>query len=80
MLWFDLQGVEFHVLRTLTSWLGDVRAIFLEVSLAEVYKNVPRYDAVRGWLESAGFVVQFEQLPWKDAGNVLMVNRRFVNL
>jgi mRNA interferase RelE/StbE len=76
--WLDLQGVELPVLRTMGDSLAKTTALWVEVSIREVYEGVTLYGDLRAFLDQAGFSVQFEQLPWPDAGNVLFVNRQWL--
>lgn len=72
-LWLDLQGLELKVLKTGTELLRSVRAIHSEVSLVENYEGGELYSVLKEWLESKGFRVVREELPWVDMGNVLFV-------
>lgn len=73
LLWLDLQGSEPEVLRASSRVLDTVRAIHTEVSLAPVYRGAALYPEFRAWLESRGFKVAREFLPYPDMGNVLFV-------
>jgi FkbM family methyltransferase len=74
-LWLDLQGYEFNVLKASPEILESVLVIHTEVSLKHIYEDAPLYPELRQWIESKGFEVRFEALPWNDAGNVLFVRR-----
>ena len=74
-LWLDLQGYELFTLKSAGTILPAVRAIYTEVYLKESYRGVPLYPEVRDWLGRRGFTVEWEGLPWPDAGNVLFVRR-----
>ena len=74
-LWLDIQGHELAVLKASPRMLSSARAIHTEVSLKETYEGVPLYPEFRRWLETKGFKVAREVLPWRDMGNVLFVNR-----
>lgn len=72
-LWLDMQGSELDMLKASPQILKTVKVIHTEVSIIELYKGAPLYPEVRAWLESQGFKVACEYIPWKDAGNVLFV-------
>lgn len=74
-LWLDMQGSELAALKAAPLVLSLVRAIYIEVSLKEMYEGVPLYPEVREWLEIRGFRVEREELPWPDMGNVLFVRQ-----
>ncbi len=71
--WLDMQGSEFDVLESSPKILDTIDVIFTEVSLLPMYSGTPLYPQYRAWLESRGFIVHEEFLPWKDMGNVLFV-------
>ena len=75
LIWFDLQGIEFDVLSASTLVLPTIKAIYTEVSLAEMYEGSCLYPDYRRWLESQGFNVIAEDLRWADMGNVLFVRQ-----
>jgi 2-O-methyltransferase len=75
LIWFDLQGLEFDVLSASSLVLPTVKAIYTEVSLAEMYEGSCLYPDYRRWLESLGFSVVAEDLRWADMGNVLFARR-----
>lgn len=70
-LWLDTQGTELAIMKGAPRIMKTVKLIHTEVSLMEVYDNAPLYAEVRQWLESQGFCVIAEELPWADMGNVL---------
>ena len=72
-MWLDMQGNELAVLKASPRIMATVQAIYTEVSLVETYEGVPLYGELREWMESQGFTVAIEKLPWKDMGNVLFV-------
>jgi FkbM family methyltransferase len=77
LLWLDLQGYEPAVLRASPKALKTVHVIFTEVSLIELYSESELYISFKNWLESEGFQVVREDLPYVDAGNVLFIRRRY---
>jgi FkbM family methyltransferase len=72
-LWLDLQGAEIRALQGAEKMLQNVTGIFTEVSLIETYENVPLYDEVKSFLQSKGFRIVKEYLPYKDMGNVFFL-------
>lgn len=72
-LWLDLQGAELLVLQASPKILKTVQVIYTEVNLHELYEKCALYNEYKAWLESEGFVAVREEIPWKDAGNVLFV-------
>jgi len=75
-LWLDIQGSELAAMKASPRALMSVCAIHTEVSLKEVYENVPLYEETRTWLNDNGFRVVIEALPWSDMGNVLFVRSK----
>ena len=74
-MWLDMQGAEYQMLKKSKIILPTVKVIFTEVSLLQMYEDCPLYPEFRAWLESEGFEVVAEQLPWKDMGNVLFIRK-----
>ena len=74
-MWLDMQGYEFKMLKSSPKILSTVTAIYTEVSLKEMYAGSELYKEYRTWLESQGFNVELEELPWEDMGNVLFVRK-----
>lgn len=75
-MWLDMQGAEYNVLRASPRILSTTKVIFTEVSLIETYKDVILYPQYKQWLEGHGFSVVFEDLPYRDMGNVLFVRNK----
>lgn len=75
LIWLDMQGMEFKVLEAGQEILKNTTAVFTEVSLIETYHGVMLYPEFRLWMEDRGFKVIFEDLPYKDMGNVLFVRK-----
>jgi FkbM family methyltransferase len=75
LLWMDLQGHEYDVLRTTPEVLSRIGAIYTEVSLVELYEGAGSYSQLRALLEQNNFIVVQEYLAWEEAGNVLFVQR-----
>jgi hypothetical protein len=76
LLWLDLQGSELEVLKAAPNVLRTTAVVYSEVSLKPMYFSAPLYPELRAWMESAGFVVVREDLPWADMGNVVFARPR----
>jgi len=76
-LWLDLQGYEPLVLKSSPELLKITKHVYTEVNLIELYDSVMLYPAYKEMMESKGYSVILEELPWKDAGNVLFKNNNF---
>jgi hypothetical protein len=70
-VWFDLQGMEYDVLRSSPRISSTIKMLYSEVGLFELYEDAPVYAEYKDWLESHGFKVIAEYLHWRDGGNVL---------
>lgn len=77
-LWFDLQGMEPVILKSSPNILKTIKVIFTEVSLRSTYQDSVLYPEYKKWLESEGFQVVREDLPWVDGGNVLFVRKSYL--
>ncbi|ULQ56252.1 FkbM family methyltransferase [Flavihumibacter rivuli] len=71
LMWLDMQGAEYKVLKAAPRILQTVKLIYSEVSLIETYEGVVLYPQYRDWLAMQGFKVIREDLPYEDMGNVL---------
>jgi FkbM family methyltransferase len=79
VLWLDMQGMEYRVLKSSIEIIHTVQVIYTEVSLMKMYENSILYDDYKRWLNSMGFEVVKEELLWKDMGNVLFVRKNHVS-
>lgn len=61
LMWLDMQGNEFNVLKAAPNMLKTAKVIFIKIAFTETYKNIPLYYEVRPWLESQGFKVISEE-------------------
>jgi len=75
ILWLDLQGMEFNVLKASPNILKTVSVLYTEVSLMEMYENGVLYGEYKDWLKEIGFEIVKEELLWKDMGNVLFIRK-----
>ena len=73
IMWLDMQGIEYQVLRASPRMLKTAKVIYSEVSLKELYEGSILYDQYKQWMSAQGFRVVKEELLWEDAGNVLFV-------
>ena len=73
IMWLDMQGIEYQVLRASPRMLKTAKVIYSEVSLKELYEGSILYDQYKQWMSAQGFRVDKEELLWEDAGNVLFV-------
>ena len=73
-MWLDMQGLEPIVIKNYPNIVSKTKFIYSEVSLIETYENVVLYENFKSYMESINFKVVFEDLPWKDMGNVLFKN------
>ena len=53
----DTQGYELEILKGAKKTLDYINAIYVEVSLVELYKNQPLFDEILGYVKKAGFSV-----------------------
>lgn len=78
MMWLDIQGYEPVVLGASRDAVYITKYIYTEVSLEETYEKVETYEQYIGKLKEIGFDVVFEDLRWKDMGNILLKNRKYL--
>jgi FkbM family methyltransferase len=81
LLKLDCQGAELAILRGAGSRLGDIQAVFTEVSFDPVYERAPLFGELHSFLREAGFILsglsgfsgQGTSIQWADA---LYLNQR----
>ncbi len=56
MMWLDMQGMEFDVLRASPNILKTVKVIYTEVEFVEAYAGQGQYEDIKDFLEQNGFV------------------------
>jgi FkbM family methyltransferase len=78
VLWLDMQGMEYKVLKSSVEIIKTVQVIYTEVSLMEMYKDSILYKDYKKWLKSIGFEVVKEELLWEDMGNILCIRKDHV--
>lgn len=79
LMWLDIQGMEPQVIMASPKIVARTDFIFTEVSLKDTYEGVIKYDEFRTIMDKLGFDVVFEDLPWKDMGNVMFKRRTTEN-
>jgi FkbM family methyltransferase len=78
VLWLDMQGMEYKVLKASPRILSTVQIICTEVSFRELYRDSILYDEFKTWLNSFGFEeVKKEFECEKGWGNALFVRKVF---
>lgn len=79
MIWLDIQGAEYSVLKAAPNVLARTKYIYTEVSLIELYSSTPLYDEFKAFMKSKGFEVVLEFLPSGNSGDgdVLFHNTAF---
>lgn len=79
LAWLDIQGYEPQLLKNSPLALSKIQFLYTEVSLIDTYSGVIKYPEYRDWLLENGFIIIFEDLPYKDMGNVLFKRVRNEN-
>ncbi|WP_406684236.1 FkbM family methyltransferase [Seonamhaeicola sp. MEBiC1930] len=72
----DVQGAELKVLKGAKDYLENVKAIWLEVSNIELYKNQPLTTDVEVFMKSKGFTL-VKSVFEGDFGDQFYVNKRY---
>lgn len=74
-MWLDMQGFEMSTLKASPNILKNITAIHSEVNTKPNYENTALYPEFKNWMESVGFRVDIEDIPWNSGGNVLFVRK-----
>ena len=74
IMWLDMQGSENEVIQSSPNIVSKTKYIYSEVSLMEMYEGVPLLEEYKSNMKEIGFEVVWEDLPWKDMGDVLFEN------
>ena len=74
IMWLDMQGSENEVIQSSPNIVSKTKYIYSEVSLIEMYEGVPLLEEYKTNMKKIGFEVVWEDLPWKDMGDVLFEN------
>lgn len=78
-MWLDVQGSEYDIIKSSPKIISNTKYLYCEVSLMEMYEGTILYDKFKDNMKQMGFDVVFEELPWKDMGNVLFENAVYKN-
>ena len=62
LMWLDMQGAEFSMLKAAPQMVATAKAIFIKIAFTQTYKDIPLYAEVRTWLEQNSFKVIFEEV------------------
>lgn len=73
-MWLDMQGSEDEVIQSSKNIVSKTRYIYSEVSLMNMYEGVPLINEYKSNMKELGFEVIWEDLPWKDMGDILFKN------
>ena len=76
LAWLDIQGFEPQLLKNSPIALSKIQFLYTEVSLIDTYEGVVKYPEYKDWLIQNGFKIIFEDLPYKDMGNVLFAQEK----
>jgi FkbM family methyltransferase len=57
LLWLDIQGAEFPVLKNATTLLKTVSVVVTEVEFVEMYRGQVLFAEMKPWFEAQGFVL-----------------------
>jgi FkbM family methyltransferase len=71
-MWLDMQGYEFAALQHGKRVLPAVSAIALEVTIEELYADIPLWPEVQAWLQAQGFAI-VRQVLGRTYGDALAV-------
>ena len=78
-MWLDVQGSEYDITKSSPKIISNTKYLYCEVSLMEMYEGTILYDKFKDNMKQIGFDVVFEELTWKDMGNVLFENTAYKN-
>ena len=73
-MWLDMQGSENEVIQSSKNIVEKTKYIFSEVSIMNMYDGVPLIEEYKSNMSELGFNVIWEDLPWKDMGDLLFEN------
>tara|TARA_B100000700_G_scaffold186761_1_gene205828 strand:- start:2096 stop:2740 length:645 start_codon:yes stop_codon:yes gene_type:complete len=74
LMWLDMQGSENEVIQSSKNIVEKTKYIFSEVSIMNMYDGVPLIEEYKSNMSELGFNVIWEDLPWKDMGDLLFEN------
>ena len=73
LLWLDLQGMEFQVLKASPQILKTVKAILTEINFTVLYEGNALYPVFKQWRAEQGFVEVYKELQHHTFGDALFV-------
>ena len=76
-MWLDMQGSENEVIQSSKDIVSKTKYIYSEVSLMNMYEGVPLINEYKSNMKELGFEVIWEDLPWKDMGDILFENVKY---
>ncbi len=72
-LWLDMQGHELTVLKASPVIFSTAKALLIEASLTERFKDNPLYDKILSWVEAQGFKAVRQDVPKHQKINIFFV-------
>ncbi len=72
-LWLDMQGHELTVLKASPVIFSTAKALLIEASLTERFKDNPLYDEILSWVEAQGFKAVRQDEPKHQKVNIFFV-------
>jgi FkbM family methyltransferase len=77
LLWLDIQGKEFDVLKASQQVVKDqVKLIHLEISRIQFYSDMPKEKEIRKFMKDLGFICVIDKIG-AISGNALFLNSKF---
>lgn len=77
-MWLDMQGAELKVLKASPNILKTAKAMVIEASLTERFKDTPLYDELSSWIASVGFKIIQQDAPKHNKVNLLCVRPELI--
>jgi FkbM family methyltransferase len=78
LVWMDVQGAEFMILKDLQPHLSKIRSFYLEVEVQEMYEGEALYSEVLEFFIKNNFIPKCEMSNGMHIVNVLFTNRQLV--
>lgn len=80
LVWMDVQGAEFTILKDLQPFLMRIKSIYLEVEHQEKYEGEALYSEILEFFSSNDFAPRREMNDGSQVVNALFTNNRFSNI
>ena len=82
LLWMDIEGYEYYVLKDIKNILNKFQYIYLEVNFQRFRKNMVLFNTLNKFMEENNFEIKFKESQgtptWGEwQGNVLYINKNF---